>query len=73
MAEVAVQQEKEALFSKKRVKLLTDPLNDNNPVTVQVLGICSAFHYRAGKTCPVYVCRGIFRGSYGKHCGIPAA
>ncbi len=42
MSEVAVQQEKEALFSKKRVKLITDPLNDNNPVTVQVLGICSA-------------------------------
>lgn len=42
MAEVAVQQEKEALFSKKRVKLITDPLNDNNPITVQVLGICSA-------------------------------
>ena len=42
MAEVAVQQEKEALFSKKRVKLITDPLDDNNPITVQVLGICSA-------------------------------
>ncbi|MBL0912610.1 MAG: NADH:ubiquinone reductase (Na(+)-transporting) subunit D [Bacteroidia bacterium] len=42
MAEVAVQQEKEAIFSKKRIKLLTDPLNDNNPVTVQVLGICSS-------------------------------
>jgi len=27
--------------SKER-KLLTDPLNDNNPITVQVLGICSA-------------------------------
>jgi len=34
--------EKESLFSKKNVKLLTDPLNDNNPITVQVLGICSA-------------------------------
>lgn len=34
--------EKEALFSAKRMKLITDPLNDNNPVTVQVLGICSA-------------------------------
>ncbi len=34
--------EKEALFSAKRRKLITDPLNDNNPVTVQVLGICSA-------------------------------
>jgi Na+-transporting NADH:ubiquinone oxidoreductase subunit D len=32
----------EALFSKKNRKLLTDPLNDNNPVTTQVLGICSA-------------------------------
>jgi len=34
--------EKEGLFSKKNIKLLKDPLNDNNPVTVQVLGICSA-------------------------------
>ncbi len=35
-------EENEALFSKKNIKLLTDPLNDNNPITVQVLGICSA-------------------------------
>lgn len=34
--------EKEALFSKKNRALLSDPLNDNNPITVQVLGICSA-------------------------------
>ena len=33
---------KEALFSKKNQKLLSDPFNDNNPITVQVLGICSA-------------------------------
>ena len=33
---------KESLFSKKNKKLLTDPLDDNNPITVQVLGICSA-------------------------------
>ena len=33
---------KEPLFSKKNKSLLTDPLDDNNPVTVQVLGICSA-------------------------------
>ena len=33
---------KEGLFSKKNKKLLSDPLNDNNPITVQVLGICSA-------------------------------
>ena len=33
---------KDSLFSKKNRKLLSDPLNDNNPITVQVLGICSA-------------------------------
>lgn len=33
---------KEGLFSKNNVKALRDPLDDNNPVTVQVLGICSA-------------------------------
>ena len=34
--------EKEPLFSAKSKKLITDPLTDNNPVTIQVLGICSA-------------------------------
>jgi len=34
--------DKESLFSKKNVSLLTGPLNSNNPITVQVLGICSA-------------------------------
>ncbi|MBX2889440.1 MAG: NADH:ubiquinone reductase (Na(+)-transporting) subunit D [Saprospiraceae bacterium] len=33
---------KEGLFSKKNRKVLRDPLDDNNPITVQVLGICSA-------------------------------
>ncbi|NJN77027.1 MAG: NADH:ubiquinone reductase (Na(+)-transporting) subunit D [Saprospiraceae bacterium] len=45
MAETAVKApvvEKEPLFGKKEKVLITDPLNDNNPVTVQVLGICSA-------------------------------
>ncbi|NCP45043.1 MAG: NADH:ubiquinone reductase (Na(+)-transporting) subunit D [Flavobacteriales bacterium CG18_big_fil_WC_8_21_14_2_50_32_9] len=32
----------ESLFSKKNLKLIKDPLNDSNPITVQVLGICSA-------------------------------
>lgn len=32
----------EGLLSKRRKKLITDPLDDSNPVTVQVLGICSA-------------------------------
>ena len=32
----------DSLFSKKNKKLITDPLNDSNPISVQVLGICSA-------------------------------
>lgn len=39
-AQVAL--EKAPLFGKEEKKLITDPLNDNNPITVQVLGICSA-------------------------------
>ncbi|WP_250629931.1 NADH:ubiquinone reductase (Na(+)-transporting) subunit D [Rhodoflexus caldus] len=35
-------QPSEPLFSKKNRKLLVDPLDGNNPITVQVLGICSA-------------------------------
>lgn len=35
-------EEKEGFLSKANRKLLSDPLNDNNPITVQVLGICSA-------------------------------
>jgi len=45
MAETAVQTpevKREPIFGKKERKLITDPLNDNNPITVQVLGICSA-------------------------------
>lgn len=37
-----VAEEKEPLLSKKNRKLLSDPLDDDNPITVQVLGICSA-------------------------------
>lgn len=33
---------KEPLLSKRRRKFVTDPLDDDNPVTIQVLGICSA-------------------------------
>jgi Na+-transporting NADH:ubiquinone oxidoreductase subunit D len=33
---------KEKLFSKKNKRTLNDPLSDNNPITLQVLGICSA-------------------------------
>ncbi len=42
MSEVAQASKSEGLFSKKNRRLLVDPLNDTNPITVQVLGICSA-------------------------------
>ncbi|HCY42852.1 MAG TPA: NADH:ubiquinone reductase (Na(+)-transporting) subunit D [Prolixibacteraceae bacterium] len=32
----------EGLFSKKNINLLTSPIGSNNPITIQVLGICSA-------------------------------
>ena len=35
-------EEREHFLSKENRKLLTDPLDDDNPITVQVLGICSA-------------------------------
>ena len=34
--------DKEPLFSAKNRKLLTNPLGSENPITIQVLGICSA-------------------------------
>jgi len=34
--------EKEPMFSSKNIKSLTTPINLNNPITIQVLGICSA-------------------------------
>ncbi len=42
MSTETVEKEKEPLFSKKNKALITDPLSDNNPITIQVLGICSA-------------------------------
>ena len=37
-----INKEREPLLSPKNRKLLSDPMDDNNPITVQVLGICSA-------------------------------
>ncbi len=34
--------DKEPLFSAKNRKLLTNPIGSDNPITIQVLGICSA-------------------------------
>ena len=49
MADTAIAKEKSGLaFGKKERKLLTDPLSDNNPITVQVLGICSALAVTTG-------------------------
>lgn len=39
---VEVKKVSEPLFSKKNKKLITNPLDIDNPITVQVLGICSA-------------------------------
>ena len=33
---------KKPFFTKQHKRLLTDPLSDQNPITIQVLGICSA-------------------------------
>jgi Na+-transporting NADH:ubiquinone oxidoreductase subunit D len=42
-AEVEVVEKKvEPLFSKKNKKLITNPLDIDNPITVQILGVCSA-------------------------------
>lgn len=43
MAETAVEPAKKGgLFGKEEKKLITDPLHSDNPITIQVLGICSA-------------------------------
>ena len=30
----------EPLLSKRRKKIISDPFNDDNPITIQLLGIC---------------------------------
>lgn len=46
--------EKEPFFSAKNLKLLTNPFGQDNPVTVQILGICSALAVTA-KLKPAFV------------------
>ena len=46
--------EREPLFSARNRRLLTNPLNEENPITVQVLGICSALAVTA-KLKPAFV------------------
>jgi len=40
--EQVVEKKSEPLFSKKNRKLMSNPLDLDNPVTVQILGVCSA-------------------------------
>lgn len=40
--EQVVSKPSEGVLSKRRKRLVTDPLNEDNPITIQVLGICSA-------------------------------
>lgn len=42
LEELVVKKPSEPIFSKRRRKFVMDPLDDDNPVTIQVLGICSA-------------------------------
>ncbi len=42
VAEIKEQKKSEALLSKRRRKIVSDPLDGDNPITIQVLGICSA-------------------------------
>ncbi len=42
VSELKVKKKAEPLLSKRRRRIVTDPLDDDNPITVQVLGICSA-------------------------------
>jgi len=39
---VKTEEEKQSFFGPKERRLLIDPLMDNNPVTVQILGVCSS-------------------------------
>jgi len=49
MADVKVADKKASIgFGKAERKLLTDPIDSNNPITVQVLGICSALAVTTG-------------------------
>ncbi len=40
--DIKIKEESAFSFGKDEKKLLSDPLNDNNPITVQILGVCSA-------------------------------
>lgn len=39
---MAAKEQREPMFSPKNIRLITNPINVDNPITKQVLGICSA-------------------------------
>lgn len=52
--------EREPLFSKKNKKLVTDPLDSDNPITIQVLGICSALAITVQMKPALYMAGAVF-------------
>jgi Na+-transporting NADH:ubiquinone oxidoreductase subunit D len=50
---------KEGLFSKKNRKLLSNPLDSDNPVTVQILGICSSLAVTVQMKPAFFMCLGL--------------
>jgi Na+-transporting NADH:ubiquinone oxidoreductase subunit D len=59
-AEVEVVEKKsEPLFSKKNKKLLTNPLDIDNPITVQILGVCSALAVTTQMLPALYMAAGL--------------
>jgi len=50
----------EPLFSKKNRKLVTNPLDIDNPITVQVLGICSALAVTIKLEPTIVMCMAVF-------------
>ncbi len=55
----AVEKKSEPLFSKKNKKLLTNPLDIDNPVTVQILGVCSALAVTTQMKPALYMAAGL--------------
>jgi Na+-transporting NADH:ubiquinone oxidoreductase subunit D len=51
--------ESEPLFGKKQRKLLSNPLDGDNPITVQVLGICSALAVTVQMKPALYMALGV--------------
>jgi Na+-transporting NADH:ubiquinone oxidoreductase subunit D len=58
--EVEEVKEREPLFSKKNRNLITNPLDADNPITVQVLGVCSALAVTVKLVPTLYMCLSVF-------------